>query len=89
MDFSDTATQIEGSQADTSLEAFRRGFKPLHKAQSTLMYFSVCFASTVKYPVLIILLVNLFLYLNLLSICAKCPLTVSIVVSLTSLLARA
>ncbi|KAF9464484.1 argonaute-like protein [Collybia nuda] len=40
VDFSDTATQIDGSQADTSLEAFRRGFKPLHKAQSTLMYFS-------------------------------------------------
>ncbi|KAF8076456.1 argonaute-like protein [Lyophyllum atratum] len=41
LDFSDSATQAEGSQAENSLEAFRRGFKPLHKKQHTLMYFSV------------------------------------------------
>lgn len=33
---------MEGSQADTSLDAFRRGFKQLHPKQALLMYFSVC-----------------------------------------------
>lgn len=42
VDFSDSATQVDSAQAGDSLDAFRRGFKPLHKAQSTLMYFSVC-----------------------------------------------
>ena len=32
---------MEGSQADTSLDAFRRGFKQLHPKQALLMYFSV------------------------------------------------
>jgi eukaryotic translation initiation factor 2C len=41
VDFSDSATNVDSQQADTSLEAFRRGFKPLHQSQSTLMYFSV------------------------------------------------
>jgi len=41
LDFSDSATQMEGSQADTSLDAFRRGFKQLHPKQALLMYFSV------------------------------------------------
>ncbi|KAJ6539414.1 argonaute-like protein [Mycena capillaripes] len=40
VDFSDSATQIDDGQAASSLEAFRRGFKPLHNSQSTLMYFS-------------------------------------------------
>ncbi|KAJ7047297.1 argonaute-like protein [Mycena alexandri] len=41
VDFSDSATQIDDGQAASSLEAFRRGFRPLHKSQETLMYFSV------------------------------------------------
>jgi len=40
VDFSDSATQVDSAQAGDSLDAFRRGFKPLHKAQSSLMYFS-------------------------------------------------
>ncbi|KAJ7904584.1 argonaute-like protein [Mycena olivaceomarginata] len=40
VDFSDSATQVDEGQAASSLEAFRRGFKPLHQSQSTLMYFS-------------------------------------------------
>ncbi|KAJ7754236.1 argonaute-like protein [Mycena maculata] len=40
VDFSDSATQVDDGQAASSLEAFRRGFKPLHQSQSTLMYFS-------------------------------------------------
>ncbi|KAJ7908290.1 argonaute-like protein [Mycena leptocephala] len=40
VDFSDSATQVDDGQAASSLEAFRRGFKPLHASQSTLMYFS-------------------------------------------------
>ncbi|KAJ7228592.1 argonaute-like protein, partial [Mycena pura] len=43
VDFSDTATQADDGEAASSLEAFRRGFKPLHKSHSTLMYFSVRF----------------------------------------------
>lgn len=37
IDFSDSATQVD---ANNSLDNFRRDFKPLHKTQSTLMYFS-------------------------------------------------
>lgn len=40
LDFSDSATQVD---ANNSLDNFRRDFKPLHKTQSTLMYFSVSF----------------------------------------------
>ncbi|KAG6917905.1 hypothetical protein DXG01_000514 [Tephrocybe rancida] len=40
LDFSDSATQLDGSQAENSLEAFRRGFKPLNPKQQNLMYFS-------------------------------------------------
>ncbi|KAF7351067.1 Argonaute-like protein [Mycena sanguinolenta] len=40
VDFSDSATQVDEGQAASSLEQFRRGFKPLHQSQSTLMYFS-------------------------------------------------
>ncbi|KAJ7180167.1 argonaute-like protein [Mycena crocata] len=40
VDFSDSATQVDDGQAASTLEAFRRGFKPLHQSQSTLMYFS-------------------------------------------------
>ncbi|KAJ7781167.1 argonaute-like protein [Mycena metata] len=40
VDFSDSATQVDDGQAASSLEAFRRGFRPLHKSQETLMYFS-------------------------------------------------
>jgi eukaryotic translation initiation factor 2C len=36
-DFSDSATQID---ANNSLDNFRRDFRPLHKTQSALMYFS-------------------------------------------------
>ncbi|KAJ7459186.1 argonaute-like protein [Mycena galericulata] len=45
VDFSDSATQVDEGQAASSLEAFRRGFKPLHQSQSTLMYFSVSVSS--------------------------------------------
>ncbi|KAJ6569688.1 ribonuclease H-like domain-containing protein, partial [Mycena capillaripes] len=38
VDFSDFATQIDDSQAASSLAAFRRSVKPLHKSQLTLMY---------------------------------------------------
>lgn len=48
VDFSDSATQVDATQADTSLEAYRRGFKPLHKSQSTLMYFSA--RSILEFP---------------------------------------
>ncbi|KAF8195816.1 argonaute-like protein [Mycena galopus ATCC 62051] len=40
VDFSDSATQVDEGQAASSLEQFKRGFKPLHTSQSTLMYFS-------------------------------------------------
>ncbi|KAJ3834977.1 argonaute-like protein [Lentinula raphanica] len=53
VDFSDSATNDESVQADTMLEAFRRGFKPLNERQKTLMYFSVRFKnyqSCVRYP---------------------------------------
>ncbi|KAJ7611818.1 argonaute-like protein [Roridomyces roridus] len=40
VDFSDSATQVDDGQVASSLEAFRRGFKPLHPSQATLMYFS-------------------------------------------------
>ncbi|KAJ7682732.1 argonaute-like protein [Mycena polygramma] len=39
VDFSDSATQVDEGQAASTLEAFKRGFKPLHASQSTLMYF--------------------------------------------------
>ncbi|TFK43467.1 argonaute-like protein [Crucibulum laeve] len=38
--FSDSATQTDVVATNSSLDDFRRGFMPLHKAQSTLMYFS-------------------------------------------------
>ncbi|KAG6866468.1 hypothetical protein C0991_003986 [Blastosporella zonata] len=41
LDFSDSVSQLEGNQAENSLEAFRRGFKPLNAKQQNLMYFSV------------------------------------------------
>lgn len=40
VDFSDSATQADTSQAEGALEAFRRGFKPLHANMAPLMYFS-------------------------------------------------
>lgn len=40
VDFSDSATQADTSQAEGALEAFRRGFKPLHQNMASLMYFS-------------------------------------------------
>jgi len=40
VDFSDSATQMDATQADTAMEAFRRGFKPLHRNMATVMYFS-------------------------------------------------
>ncbi|GLB33868.1 putative argonaute family protein [Lyophyllum shimeji] len=40
LDFSDSTSLAQGSQVENSLEAFRRGFKPVHKKQDTLMYFS-------------------------------------------------
>lgn len=42
VDFSDSATQVDSVQANDSLDAYRRNFKPLHRNQSMLMYFSVC-----------------------------------------------
>ncbi|KAJ3796816.1 argonaute-like protein [Lentinula aff. detonsa] len=43
-DFSDSATNDDSAQAETTLEAFRRGFKPLNDTQKRLMYFSVSFS---------------------------------------------
>ena len=40
-DLSESATNMDENQANSSLEAYRRGFKPVHAKQSTLMYFSV------------------------------------------------
>ncbi|KDQ64588.1 hypothetical protein JAAARDRAFT_116696 [Jaapia argillacea MUCL 33604] len=40
VDFSDSATNLDDSQADRTLDAFKRGFKPLHKNMATVMYFS-------------------------------------------------
>jgi eukaryotic translation initiation factor 2C len=40
LDFSESATQTDVAQANTTLEAFKRGFKPLHRNMSTVMYFS-------------------------------------------------
>jgi eukaryotic translation initiation factor 2C len=40
VDFSDSATQLDDGQATTTLEAFQRGFKPLHPNMTTVMYFS-------------------------------------------------
>jgi len=40
VDFSDSATQLDTSQAEGVLEAYRRGFKPLHANMASLMYFS-------------------------------------------------
>ncbi|KAH0839868.1 argonaute-like protein [Lanmaoa asiatica] len=40
VDFSDSATQVDTSQAEGALEAFRRGFRPLHANMASLMYFS-------------------------------------------------
>ncbi|KAG9317400.1 argonaute-like protein [Chiua virens] len=40
VDFSDSATQVDNTQAEGALEAFRRGFKPLHANMAPLMYFS-------------------------------------------------
>lgn len=40
VDFSDSATQADTSQAEGALEAFKRGFKPLHANMQSVMYFS-------------------------------------------------
>ncbi|KAN0097521.1 Piwi domain containing protein [Tylopilus felleus] len=40
VDFSDSATQADTSQAEGALEAYKRGFKPLHANMLPLMYFS-------------------------------------------------
>ncbi|KAF9065093.1 Piwi domain-containing protein [Rhodocollybia butyracea] len=40
LDFSDSATNVDSNQAQTTLEAFRRNFKPLNNTQKSLMYFS-------------------------------------------------
>jgi hypothetical protein len=40
VDFSDSATQLDDGQATTTLEAFKRGFRPLHQNMTTVMYFS-------------------------------------------------
>ncbi|KAH7914195.1 argonaute-like protein [Hygrophoropsis aurantiaca] len=40
LDFSDSATQVDSATAEGVLEAYKRGFKPLHANMSTLMYFS-------------------------------------------------
>ncbi|KAF9055354.1 argonaute-like protein [Hymenopellis radicata] len=38
--FSESASQADTAQANDSIDAFRRGFRPLHSNQSRLMYFS-------------------------------------------------
>ena len=43
LNFSDSATQMDDAQALTSLESFRKDFKPLHGTQAQRMYFSVRF----------------------------------------------
>ncbi|KAJ6562033.1 ribonuclease H-like domain-containing protein [Mycena capillaripes] len=48
VDFSDFATQIDDSQAASSLAAFRRSVKPLHKSQLTLMYLSFDFLTIAR-----------------------------------------
>ncbi|KIJ20240.1 hypothetical protein PAXINDRAFT_68597 [Paxillus involutus ATCC 200175] len=40
VDFSDSATQADTAQAEGTLEAYRRNFKPLHANMASLMYFS-------------------------------------------------
>ncbi|KAL0949487.1 hypothetical protein HGRIS_009541 [Hohenbuehelia grisea] len=40
LDLSDTATSLDQSQADQSLDAYKRGFRPLNRNQEILMYFS-------------------------------------------------
>lgn len=40
LDFSDSATQLDSGQGTTALEAYKRGFKPLHQNMTTVMYFS-------------------------------------------------
>jgi eukaryotic translation initiation factor 2C len=40
VDFSDSATQADTAQAEGTMEAYRRGFKPLHANMAPLMYFS-------------------------------------------------
>jgi eukaryotic translation initiation factor 2C len=40
VDFSDSATQLDSGQALTTLEAYKRNFRPLHQNMSTVMYFS-------------------------------------------------
>jgi hypothetical protein len=40
-DLSDTAT-VASSHADSQLEAFRAGYKPLNAAMANSMYFMVC-----------------------------------------------
>ncbi|KAJ4477407.1 argonaute-like protein [Lentinula aciculospora] len=51
VDFSDSATNIDSTQAETTLEAFRRGFKPLNDTQKKLMYFSVRIILLFLWPV--------------------------------------
>ncbi|KAK7470584.1 hypothetical protein VKT23_002008 [Stygiomarasmius scandens] len=40
LDLSESATNLDSAQAETSLDAFRRGFRPLNNVQKYLMYFS-------------------------------------------------
>lgn len=40
LDFSDSATQMDDSQAGKNLEAFKRNFKSLHANTALSMYFS-------------------------------------------------
>ncbi|KAF8335043.1 argonaute-like protein [Cantharellus anzutake] len=40
LEFSDSVSQVSGPQATTSLEAFRKQFKPLHANTQLAMYFS-------------------------------------------------
>ncbi|KAG6835954.1 hypothetical protein H0H93_012916 [Arthromyces matolae] len=41
INLSESGTQLDGSDAEKSLENFRVGFKPVHRNQEFLMYFSV------------------------------------------------
>ncbi|KAJ8580661.1 argonaute-like protein [Rhizopogon salebrosus TDB-379] len=40
VNFSETATQLDSGQAEGTLEAYKRGFRPLHANMASLMYFS-------------------------------------------------
>ncbi|KAF7332103.1 Argonaute-like protein [Mycena kentingensis (nom. inval.)] len=49
VDFSDSMTQVDDTQIASSLEAFKRGFKPLHQSQSTLIEVNNLFSQILQH----------------------------------------